>query len=339
MSSPTNYDISLSFAGENRDYVEKVAQALRAANVSVFYDAYEEVALWGRDLYQHLHKVYSTSRYCVIFVSEAYAHKLWTRHELRSAQARALTEQREYILPARFDATELPGLPPTIGYIDLSKRTPEEFALLILKKLDDDNKWQGEIARAGVGVEGVDNSVPEHPQSRGSNIASVPPSGDDLGAAPLPRSMLKRAALTAAVVLIALMSVVVVVKTGLRWRDQHNCGPNERWVGMNPHRAEWLGQVTPERAKDAVFYGELRWAPEVDGVKKTTVGRVELEVDARTAVIYEWNSPGRATHSFAVRVGHLLVGTSGRFKIRWVWEDGTSGVCVAKSYVMGHSGA
>ena len=37
-----NYDIAVSFAGENRPYVEEVANGLKAAGVSVFYDGFEK---------------------------------------------------------------------------------------------------------------------------------------------------------------------------------------------------------------------------------------------------------------------------------------------------------
>ena len=53
------YDICLSFAGEDRKYVAAVTDNLRAHGIRVFYDEYEEVALWGKDLYEHLHEVYS----------------------------------------------------------------------------------------------------------------------------------------------------------------------------------------------------------------------------------------------------------------------------------------
>src|SRR5439155_24562734 len=33
---------------------------------------------------------------------------------------RAFMEKREYILPARFDDTQIPGVLPTVGYIDLT---------------------------------------------------------------------------------------------------------------------------------------------------------------------------------------------------------------------------
>lgn len=131
------YDICLSFAGEDREFVEQVANRLRYRGVSVFYDDYERVDLWGKDLYVHLDNIYRKAAiYCVVFISKHYATKLWTNHERRSSQARAFKENREYILPAKFDDTELPGLPPTIGYIDLQKTTSEELADLIAQKLN-----------------------------------------------------------------------------------------------------------------------------------------------------------------------------------------------------------
>jgi hypothetical protein len=130
------FDVALSFAGEDRDYVEAVAAALQGKGARVFYDRYEEVELWGKDLYQHLSDIYKNrARFTVIFVSRHYAAKLWTRHELKSAQARAFEESEAYILPARFDDTEIPGILPTVGYLDLRQKTPEQVAEAICKKL------------------------------------------------------------------------------------------------------------------------------------------------------------------------------------------------------------
>lgn len=130
------YDVAFSFAGEDREYVEKVADILRKTRVRVFYDRYEEAELWGKNLYEHLDQVYrEKARFCVMFISEHYARKLWTSHERKSAQARAFADHMEYILPARFDDTEIPGLHRTIGYVDLREKSPEEFALLIQQKL------------------------------------------------------------------------------------------------------------------------------------------------------------------------------------------------------------
>jgi hypothetical protein len=132
-----SYDVVFSFAGEDRKYVERVAKYLRSQEVTVFYDGFEEAALWGKDLAEHFDSVYRQSgQYCVIFISKFYADKMWTTHERRSALARALSERREYILPARFDKTELPGILPTVAHISASDKTPIALGKLILKKLD-----------------------------------------------------------------------------------------------------------------------------------------------------------------------------------------------------------
>ncbi|MDY0386993.1 MAG: TIR domain-containing protein [Methanolobus sp.] len=131
-----SYEVVLSFAGEDRDYVQAVAECLMENDVSFFYDMYEQATLWGKDLYEHLAKVYrGNARYCIMFISENYKDKLWTTHERRNAFAKAFTEREEYILPARFDKTEIDGLRHTIGYINLNKYEPQEFTGLILEKL------------------------------------------------------------------------------------------------------------------------------------------------------------------------------------------------------------
>jgi len=130
------YEVALSFAGEDRPYVAEVAEELRRHNVSVFYDGYEEASLWGKNLYDHLTRVYSEeAEYTVMFVSAAYAQKVWTNRKRESAQSRAFVESREYILPARFDDTPVAGLLNTIGYVDLRAKTPKELAALILLKV------------------------------------------------------------------------------------------------------------------------------------------------------------------------------------------------------------
>lgn len=130
------YDVCLSFAGEDRPYVARVASRLRTKGLRTFYDEYERVSLWGRDLYGHLDDVYrNAARYCVLFISKNYAKKLWTTHERKAAQARAFSENHEYILPARFDSTPLPGLTPTVGYVDLKKLSSTQLADLIVDKV------------------------------------------------------------------------------------------------------------------------------------------------------------------------------------------------------------
>lgn len=140
MRDSYSYDVALSFAGEDRPYVQAVAETLRSLEARVFYDAFEEADLWGKDLYAHLSDIYEHRAYVtVMFISSHYKSKAWTNKERESAQARALYENREYILPVRFDDTVVPGLSHNIGYIDARNRTPQELAALILRKLPRDD--------------------------------------------------------------------------------------------------------------------------------------------------------------------------------------------------------
>jgi hypothetical protein len=137
VSDSYRYDVTVSFAGEDRPTVEDLVRLLRRNGVRVFYDAWEQADLWGKDLYQHLDSIYRTAaRYCVIFVSEHYVKKAWTKHELKSAQARAFAENVEYILPVRLDDTQLPGLPPTVAYLDARNTSLSAICQLLLLKLD-----------------------------------------------------------------------------------------------------------------------------------------------------------------------------------------------------------
>jgi hypothetical protein len=131
-----SYDVVFSFAGEDRTYVKRVADYLRAKGVKIFYDEYEQTQLWGKDLAEHLELVYRRSgRYCVIFISQDYVNSMWTRPERRAAVSRALEEQMEYILPARFDETDVPGILPTVVFVSLADKSPSKFGKVILQKL------------------------------------------------------------------------------------------------------------------------------------------------------------------------------------------------------------
>lgn len=130
------YDVALSFAGEDRQYVEKIANNLRDKGIRVFYDKYETVNLWGKDLYQYLSHIYrDMAKYCVIFISEYYKEKLWTKHELRNAQNRAFLENKEYILPIFLNHVEIEGLNTTMGYIDVDEFSTDQIVEFIAEKV------------------------------------------------------------------------------------------------------------------------------------------------------------------------------------------------------------
>ncbi|WP_322770397.1 FxSxx-COOH system tetratricopeptide repeat protein [Frankia sp. Cr1] len=135
-ASGQRWEVALSFAGAQRAYVERVAAALKARGVRCFYDADEQLELWGRYLAEELPDIYAEQAAAVVvFVSADYASRDWTRLERRAALNRAVRERREYVLPARFDDTPLPGLLSDLVAIDLRGRDPEQFVELVATKL------------------------------------------------------------------------------------------------------------------------------------------------------------------------------------------------------------
>ena len=130
------YEAALSFAGEQREYVEGVALALQARGISVFYDEFEKIALWGKDLGEELQDVYERRSDCVVFfISKAWVEKAWPRHERRASLSRAIQQPRDYLLPVRFDDTPVPGLSGSIDYLRAKDYSPAELASVIAQKL------------------------------------------------------------------------------------------------------------------------------------------------------------------------------------------------------------
>jgi hypothetical protein len=130
------YQVALSFAGEQRKYVEAVARALQARGIAVFYDQFEVLSLWGKDGVEFFHQLFAAdTAYVVMFISKDYVSKKWTRHERRSALSRAIAEEGEYVLPVRFDDSIVPGLPDTVQYLTTQDYDPAALAALISAKI------------------------------------------------------------------------------------------------------------------------------------------------------------------------------------------------------------
>ena len=148
------YDVALSFAGENREYVEEVASFLKNFGVKVFYDDFNQDEIWGKNLFEYLQDIYQNkAKYTIVFISEHYKNKKWTRHEYRSAQVRALNEiEQEYILPVKFDDTELPGLNENLAYVSAKNKTPKEIADFFINKIGliFNQRWWGNWERDSI---------------------------------------------------------------------------------------------------------------------------------------------------------------------------------------------
>jgi len=300
----------ISYAHEDREIASKLYEDLRALGAEPWLDKND--LLGGQDWQETIRRaVRECSHFIALLSSNSVSKRGFVQKELR--QAIATLEEfppgEIFVIPVRLESTE-----------------PTHEAL---KKLH----WIDLFPSYDSGLQQLARSLDLKPRTTTAPTALPSAPHEEQETDRVKRPMLKPMGWIAGIGVALVTVFILVLNRPARWTDQDNCSPDERWVGMNPSTTERSFEVTPEQAKHAVFYGQLRWTPEINDVKKTTFGEVELEVDGQHHVIHKWNSPDRSTYSFEVKLDHLLVGTSGRFKIRWKWENGTSGVCIAKSDV------
>ncbi len=134
---PFKYDIAFSFAEENRDFVDRVAEHLRNSSIEIYYDDHERINNWGEDLRTHIHNVYlNEARFCMMFISEQYKQKYWTQFERDRVKARSFfSKHKAYILPFRLDNTEIAGITDTLIYLTAEKLNEEQLAEAIFNKI------------------------------------------------------------------------------------------------------------------------------------------------------------------------------------------------------------
>ena len=70
-----------------------------------------------------------------MFISEDYVSKAWPRQERQAAISRQMHDEDEFILPVRFDQAEVPGLPPTLQYVEADRFQPFDLAKAIIEKI------------------------------------------------------------------------------------------------------------------------------------------------------------------------------------------------------------
>jgi hypothetical protein len=129
------YDVALSFAGEERTYVRRVAERLLDWGVRLFFDENFVADMWGEDLNEYLQSTYGRQAGAVVmFVSAAYEAKAFPTAERRASFAAAMHRDVK-VWPVRFDDTDLPGLNENISYMSAQDHVPEALADLVASKL------------------------------------------------------------------------------------------------------------------------------------------------------------------------------------------------------------
>lgn len=142
---PEQFKVAFSFAGEQRDLVRAIAEAVRdrLGPDSVFFDEWYEHYIAGDNADLKLQQIYG--KRCVlavVCVSARYGGKPWTQAEhaairARQMQANAAKIEAEQlgVLPIRVGEGEVEGILFNSIVPDARERTPEQSAALILDRL------------------------------------------------------------------------------------------------------------------------------------------------------------------------------------------------------------
>ena len=139
-SQEYRFKVGLSFPGENRDKIRKVAEFLSKyyGNTSIFFDEYYEYELARPNLDQYLRIIYGKQcKLIVPFFSSGYKTKQWCRLEWRVMKNIIFNGDRDdAIMPFRLDSTEIDGFLDTDGFINAVDMSSEEIADHIKKRVD-----------------------------------------------------------------------------------------------------------------------------------------------------------------------------------------------------------
>ncbi|MFY2853728.1 TIR domain-containing protein [Achromobacter xylosoxidans] len=135
------FDIAISFAGENRELAKHLAEQLVALDIQVFYDENFEANYLGKTWSKEFTRIFGTdSRYVICILDKNYQNKIWPSFEREVFSPRV---PKGEIIPIYLDETPIPGLTKDvvgIKFTDMSEgwqsRADELILFKIIDKLD-----------------------------------------------------------------------------------------------------------------------------------------------------------------------------------------------------------
>ena len=131
------YDVFISHATEDKDFVGPLARALRAAGLRVWYDDFELSV--GDSISAKINYGLSRSRFGLVIISRSFFTKHWAQHEMSGLIARQTSGQR-LILPIWHRITKseiLDKAPPLTDIFSLNSsiQSLEEIVDAVVKRV------------------------------------------------------------------------------------------------------------------------------------------------------------------------------------------------------------
>lgn len=137
LKSP-RFKIALSFPGEHRQRVEKIAQALavRLGEESILYDRWHRAEFARPNLDVYLPELYHKhSLLLVFFFCRQFTRKDWCGLEWRAGRDLLKQGEDKRIMLLRLDGAGIPGLYSIDGYLDITSVPDDEVIDDIFKRL------------------------------------------------------------------------------------------------------------------------------------------------------------------------------------------------------------
>lgn len=135
------FDIAISFAGENRALAKHIAEQLAVLDVQVFYDENFESNYLGKTWSKEFTRIFgSASRYVICLLDSNHQDKIWPTFEREVFLPRIIKGD---VIPIYLDNTSITGIPKDvvgIRFMDMSdgwqERADKEIVFKVIDKLD-----------------------------------------------------------------------------------------------------------------------------------------------------------------------------------------------------------
>lgn len=133
------FAVALSFPGERRDLVRRLAEELERTlgENSVFYDDFYPGQLAQLSLDTLLQGIYGKRSKVVVVVAGAdYQRKEWCGLEFRAIKDRIMAREYRKVMVVRTDEGEVDGIFKTDGFVDARRFSVEEIARMVKERVD-----------------------------------------------------------------------------------------------------------------------------------------------------------------------------------------------------------
>ena len=133
------FEVALSFPGEQRELVSEVADRLEVERGpdTYFYDFNYQAQLARPSLDVLLNSIYrERSKLVVVFVSDDYQKKRWCGLEFRAIKEHIFDNDHDRVMFVRIGSGEIEDMSSLDGYVDASRHSPSAIAHMISERVD-----------------------------------------------------------------------------------------------------------------------------------------------------------------------------------------------------------